>query len=794
MNKNIYKNLLKFFEQKEMEPKNFLFITIDALATDLAWQIVKEGHNVKYYTQEESEKEVGDGFVTKVDNWENEVGWADVILFDDVLGQGAKAKKLREQGKFVVGGTPYTDRLEDDRAFGQEELKKAGVPILPYREFTSFEEAIIFVKENPDRYVIKPSGEAQNMKRLLFVGEEEDGKDVIQVLDDYRKALSKKIPVFQLQKRVVGVEVAVGAFFNGKEFIYPINVNFEHKKLFPGEIGPSTGEMGCYDDKTEVLTDSGWKFFKDVSYKDKICTLNPLDDSIEFHKPTIIVSFNHHKKLMLIQNQTLDICVTLDHNMYVSPQSSAKNKNNRRFMFVKARDLEYQSLIKRTGNWFGVEMKYFSLPSVPIGHYEGRQVIFHATPEIKIPMDDWVAFLGIWLADGCVSYGKITVAQKILEKRTIIEELLKKSPFEFTKGKNEFYTYNKQLAVYLETFGKAPTKFIPKFIKELSKRQIEIFLDWYCLGDGTKMKNRFRIFYTSSRKMVDDIQELLLKIGRIGVIKERKIRRERIQIEDHYANSSRIQYEILERVKKLNSWIDKRDMKIIDYNGTVYCANVKNHIMYVRRNGKPCWCGNTLMFWSEPNKLFNNTLKKLEPKLAEEKYVGYIDINCIVNGNGIYPLEWTSRFGYPTISIQQEGMLTPIGEFLYELARGNKPQWRLKSGFQIGLRIVVPPFPFKDKKTFEIQSKDSIIFFKKPVEGVHIEDLKRIDGEWVITGETGVALIVCGTGQTVKQAQKQLYNRTKNIMIPHMYYRKDIGDRWFEDSDKLHNWGYLRES
>ena len=28
---------------------------------------------------------------------------------------------------------------------------------------------------------------------------------------------------------------------------------------------------------------------------------------------------------------------------------------------------------------------------------------------------------------------------------------------------------------------------------------------------------------------------------------------------------------------------------------------------------------------------------------------------------------------------------------------------------------------------------------------------------------------------------------------PDMYYRKNIGDRWFEDSDRLHNWGYLRE-
>ena len=35
-----------------------------------------------------------------------------------------------------------------------------------------------------------------------------------------------------------------------------------------------------------------------------------------------------------------------------------------------------------------------------------------------------------------------------------------------------------------------------------------------------------------------------------------------------------------------------------------------------------------------------------------------------MNGNGIYPLEFTARFGYPTISIQQEGMTTPIGQFL----------------------------------------------------------------------------------------------------------------------------------
>ncbi len=430
---------------KTTHPKNFLFISYDALIGDIAWQVAKEGHNVKYYIDHKEEKEVADGFVPKVDSWEPEVDWADVIIFDDVLGHGRLAKKLRDNGKYVIGGTPYTDKLEDDRSFGQEELKRHGVNIIPYKDFTSFDDAIDFVQKNPGRYVIKPSGEAANIKGLLFVGEEEDGKDVIQVLGDYKKAWAKKIPLFQLQKRITGVEVAVGAFFNGKEFIYPINVNFENKKLFPGNLGPSTGEMG------------------------------------------------------------------------------------------------------------------------------------------------------------------------------------------------------------------------------------------------------------------------------------------------------------------------------------------------------------TTMFWSAPNKIFNNTLKKIEQKLVEEGYVGYIDINCIANRDGIWPLEWTARFGYPTISIQQEGMITLIGEFFYELAKGEKPKLKVKTGFQMGIRIVVPPFPFKDIETFEVKSKDSVVFFKKPTEGIHIEDIKLVNGEWLITGTVGVALIVCGTGQTMKQTQTQVYSRVKNIIIPHMYYRDDIGERWFEDSDKLHTWGYLRE-
>lgn len=92
-------------------------------------------------------------------------------------------------------------------------------------------------------------------------------------------------------------------------------------------------------------------------------------------------------------------------------------------------------------------------------------------------------------------------------------------------------------------------------------------------------------------------------------------------------------------------------------------------------------------------------------------------------------------------------------------------------------------------------SKDAVILFKSASrEGYHIEDVRQENGEWLVTGTSGVVLIVCGTGPTMKLAQRQAYNRVRNVMIPNMYYREDIGDRWSEeDSDRLHSWGYLRD-
>ena len=77
--------------------KKFLFVSFESLSGDLAWQVQKEGNEVKIFIASESDKDVYDGFLEKVNKWEEFVDWADVVVFDDV-GFGKIADSLRKTG------------------------------------------------------------------------------------------------------------------------------------------------------------------------------------------------------------------------------------------------------------------------------------------------------------------------------------------------------------------------------------------------------------------------------------------------------------------------------------------------------------------------------------------------------------------------------------------------------------------------------------------------------------------------------------------------------------------------
>lgn len=224
-----------------------LFISGWGSAVPLAMHCEESGHEAKFFIDDPDSKDVGDGFVTKVDDYQSHLKWADLVITDDT-GKGKVNDKIRESGIPVLGGTQMTDALEEDRGAGQRLFKAVGLDILESNEFKTMEEAIDHVRDNPKPYVVKVSGNAQNDKTSTYVGEMEDGSDIVPVLEHMSKKMEKGVEGVEIQEKVEGIEVAITGFFNGEKFIGPCFVNFEHKKLMSWNtqqgIGPNTGEMG----------------------------------------------------------------------------------------------------------------------------------------------------------------------------------------------------------------------------------------------------------------------------------------------------------------------------------------------------------------------------------------------------------------------------------------------------------------------------------------------------------------------------------------------------------------------
>ncbi|MCD6539099.1 MAG: hypothetical protein J7K37_00105 [Candidatus Omnitrophica bacterium] len=232
-------------------------------------------------------------------------------------------------------------------------------------------------------------------------------------------------------------------------------------------------------------------------------------------------------------------------------------------------------------------------------------------------MDDWLAFLGIYLAEGYAvkedskkakegnyEVGIICVKPKVKKE---IRKILKKLPFEYRETKDRFIILDKQLWSYLRKLGDCYTKYIPQEFKKLSPRQLRILLDAFNLGDGMKIGKR-RLYYTSSKKLQDDIGELILKVGHSPRYYTRKDREIYIGSRRLHPNKNYPNLIIAENVSQYYTFTSKKyrgkdgkaNFKKISYQGYVYSVEVPNHVVFVRRKGTCAWSGNTRVGFQSP--------------------------------------------------------------------------------------------------------------------------------------------------------------------------------------------------
>ncbi|MEO5903926.1 MAG: phosphoribosylglycinamide synthetase C domain-containing protein [Gemmatimonadaceae bacterium] len=216
---------------------------------DMYLRLQRDGHEVRVFMSDEESEGVMQGMLEFTDDWGNELDWIreagqDGVLLFETASAGETQDELRLSGFNVIGGSGLGDRLESERDFGQTVLRDLGLKTATITRFSSFDEAAHFVRTSPGRYVFKLNGSNWPSTRS-YVGQMKNGDDMVALLTSTRDTwTADEIPSFILMEHISGVEVGVGAFFNGQRFLSPPNLDWEHKRFFPGDIGELTGEMG----------------------------------------------------------------------------------------------------------------------------------------------------------------------------------------------------------------------------------------------------------------------------------------------------------------------------------------------------------------------------------------------------------------------------------------------------------------------------------------------------------------------------------------------------------------------
>lgn len=196
------------------------------------------------------------------------------------------------------------------------------------------------------------------------------------------------------------------------------------------------------------------------------------------------------------------------------------------------------------------------------------------------------------------------------------------------------------------------------------------------------------------------------------------------------------------------------------------------------------------------SKLAQEMLLPLEARLLKEGYTGYIDVAVIIDAKGQpWPLEFTSRHGWPLFQIQQ--VLHPDVAGWMKNSLDGFDTFAPYTDVALGIVVAMPDFPYSR------MTRKSVCGF--PVWGINdsnrynIHPCEMMLGKTM--GESGVEpmmvsagdylMVVTGTGSGVEEAKEKAYKTLKQLEIPNSpIYRNDIGCRLEGQLPLLQKQGY----
>jgi hypothetical protein len=335
--------------------------------------------------------------------------------------------------------------------------------------------------------------------------------------------------------------------------------------------GGGGGDMyKCFHPDTELLTLNGWKKITDISFDDEVATLNQETKELEYQVPNHIFKYEYDGELLGRETKQLSYLVTPNHRMYVRKWYGGQRGLVWSEDFYWERADEVSEKIRSfpiTAKWIGVKTE---------------------TNPFGIDDDLFLEFLGWFLAEGCVVESRIYVTQTksttLADCTKVMVEMARSLERTLRHHQNAHFNFrHSELAKFLSQFGKhAHNKFIPSFVKNLPPEKLILFYSAYYKGDGHLNSNNIT---TVSKRMADDLQEIILKLGGYATITKCSPTITSYGVRDFYRLNCNF--------NNLQGSTAKKDNYKIDYKGFVHCVEVDNSTLYTRFNGKPVFLGNS---------------------------------------------------------------------------------------------------------------------------------------------------------------------------------------------------------
>ena len=216
--------------------------------------------------------------------------------------------------------------------------------------------------------------------------------------------------------------------------------------------------------------------------------------------------------------------------------------------------------------------------------------------------------------------------------------------------------------------------------------------------------------------------------------------------------------------------------------------------------GPNCGESGTVQAYVDDSVLAEDVLAPLEDSLIELGHLGDIDVNCIIDESGkAWPLEFTCRPGWPAFNIMLAEHRDDPVEWMLEACKG-KDTLQVSTAIACGIVIGQPDYPhsnFTQRETLDIpiygvsQKNEKYIYPQQ----VKMSRLPAMDGDKIIEKEMWATCgdylaVVTGTGKTIKVACERAYATSRELDIPDMMFRDDVGEKLKAELPKLQAHGF----